>query len=147
MSDAEFAEFVGDCRAELEGKQALISGGPPGTPYSFDLERASFQLGDRQLRATPIGSYCPSRSTWLWAWANDSFPAPARARAEIFKGLFAITGFRVFLDEGTYADAEDAVDLTAMAVHQSAAIAFWRHQSEDCQLYLALFETDACDRP
>lgn len=140
MSDPEFHVFLTRCRDELQAKQEKLIQRQHGVPYQFDLETEVFTLGSRHKSCVAIGSYCPSRSTWLWAWANDSFPDRVRTSSARFKHLHEITGFRVFVDEGIKASRQDVEDFTAMAVHLAGGSGFWRSAGDDFDLYLCLIE-------
>lgn len=142
MSDSQFHAFLNQCREELHMKQKQLCQQPLDTPYQFNLETGSFTLGTSRMSCIAIGSYCPSRSTWLWSWANDAFSEKVRRPSERFKNLFEITGFRVFVEEGVKATQQDAEDFAAMAVHVAEGIGFWRSTSDDLEQYLCLVETD-----
>ena len=147
MSDEEFFGFLARCREEMAFKQEqFVRLAPPGSPYRYDIDAGAFRLGEKIWAAVVIGSYCPSRGTWLWGWANDGFAPAARERATRFRDrLHQITGFQVFLDEGAYANSQDAEDFTAMVLHVSNGLAFWRDRSEDLDVYLCLEETGSRD--
>jgi hypothetical protein len=109
-----------------------------GQAYHYDLERGVMTIGSDSFAISVIGSFRPSRSTWLWGWANDTFSDVVRERSSRFKGLYAVTGFRVFVDDGIRATRGDAEDFKAMAVHAVDAAGFWRIVSDDLELYVCI---------
>jgi Family of unknown function (DUF6882) len=143
MSDEAFNEFLSACRNDLTVKQAdfqkLIAGA--GRWY-YDMAEMSLALGKMRFGMTPIGTYSPEYQSWLWAWANEDFPEVARTASRQIQGLYAVTGFRVFIEEGIGASTVDAQDFAALAVHQLGAIAFYRCPAEVAEpmLYLAVHE-------
>jgi hypothetical protein len=106
------------------------------------MNEASLAIGEMTFGVTPIGTYSPVYQTWLWAWANEDFPDVARAASRKIQGLYAVTGFRVFLNEGIEASRTDAQDFAALAVHQLNAIGFYRcpAEGEGPLLYLAVHD-------
>ena len=141
MSDEQFFDFLAACREELETKQAAFQRQVADVnQWSYDMADETLTLDDMRFGMTPIGSYSKEYQTWLWAWANDGFPEVARAAARRIQSLYDLTGFQVFLDPGIPADAEDAQDLAAMAIHQLGAIGQYRFPSETRMLYLAVHE-------
>ena len=143
MSDEEFFAFLGACRDELTVKQTgfqkLIAG---AGRWDYDMSESTLTLDEMRFETTPIGTYSNEYQSWLWAWANEDFPEVARASSRQLQDLYAVTGFRVFLDEGIGASTADAQDFAALAVHQLGAIGFYRCPSEDAGpvLYLAVHE-------
>ena len=117
MNDAEFAAFLEQCRSELTAKRTRFMESANGQAWHYDLEAAVMTIGNENFSVSVVGSFCPSRSTWLWGWANDTFSEPVRSRSSRFKSLYSSTGFRVFVEEGIRATRRDAEDFTAMAVH------------------------------
>ena len=138
MSDAEFGAFLEQCRTELRTKQAIFMKNATGHAYRYELEPALMTIGSDNFAVSVIGSFCPTRSTWLWGWANDTFSDRVRERSSRFKALYATTGFRVFVDDGIRATRGDVEDFTAMAVHATDAAGFWRVVSDDLELYLCI---------
>jgi hypothetical protein len=141
LSDEDFGTFLGTCRDELAAKQARFQQRIAGAArWSYELADCSLVIGSERFRMTPIGTHSPEHQSWLWAWANEDFPARARTAARAVQTLHATTGFRVFLDPGLPASPADALDFTALAVHQLGAIGFFRSQSDGTTLYLAVQE-------
>ena len=139
MSDEEFFAFLDACRDELAEKQSQFKqlvGNAIG--WYYDMQDCSLTLGSERFSMTPVGTHSPEYQTWLWAWANDEFPEVARAASRQIQSLHSVTGFRVFINEGIEASAEDADDFTALAVHQLGAIGFFREASGSPTLYLAV---------
>jgi uncharacterized protein DUF6882 len=102
-------------------------------------------IGDTRFGMTPIGTFSPEYQSWLWAWANEDFPEVARAASRRMQRLHAVTGFRVFLDNGIGASLADAWDFAALAVHQLGAIGVFRCPSVGTELYLAVHESGGPD--
>jgi len=94
---------------------------------------------------TPLGRFSPVYKSWLWAWANEEFPARACEASRHLRGLYELTGFRIFLSPGFPATGNDVNDLRAAAVHQLTAIGFFRCTSDGPTLYLAVHEADVGD--
>ena len=143
MSDEEFFTFLNACRDELAVKQADFQKRIAGAPkWYYDMVEESFTIGEMRFGMTPIGTYSHDYQTWLWAWANRDFPEVARTASRQIQDLFAVTGFRVFLNEGIEASTTDAQDFAALAVHQLGASGFYRCPSEGAEpvLYLAIHE-------
>lgn len=141
MSDEEFFAFLAACRDEMADKQSRFKQRVGGrTGWKYDMQDCSLTLGSERFRMTPVGTHSPEYQTWLWAWANDDFPEVARAASREIHSLHSVTGFRVFIDPGIEASAEDADDFAALAVHQLGAIGFFREASDSPTLYLAVHE-------
>jgi hypothetical protein len=143
MSDDAFYEFLGVCRGELTVKQTDFQKRiASAREWHFEIDEASLTFGDMRFDTTLIGTYSSEYQSWLWAWANEDFPEVARAASRQIQGLYDVTGFRVFLNEGIGASTEDAQDFTALAVHQLDAIGFFCCPSDDTgpALYLAVHE-------
>src|SRR5262245_40690031 len=142
MSDEQFHAFVTACREELAQKQSQFRARIESAGrWWCELEIATISFDERQFPITVVGSQSPQDQTWLWAWANECLPERARTASQRLQALFTRTGFRVFLDPGLPASAEDAQDLTALAVHELEAIGFYRCPSDDGPtLYLAVHE-------
>lgn len=141
MADDEFFAFLQACREELADKQARFQQRIDGrAQWSYDMEDCSLQVGE-SFAMTPVGSHSSGYGSWLWAWANEDFPANAREASRRIQGLHASTGFQVFLDPGVNAVPDDAVNFTALAVHQLDAIGFFRVPGDTGPtLYLAVHE-------
>lgn len=143
MSDEEFYAFLGSCRDELAVKQAAFEKRIAGArQWHCEMAQASLDIGETKFGMTPIGTYSTEYQSWLWAWANEDFPELARAASRQIQGLYDVTGFRVFLEEGIGASAADARDFAALAVHHLDAQAFFRCPSEGAEpvLYLAVHD-------
>lgn len=69
------------------------------------------------------------------------FPIAARDASRRIQGLFAVMGFRVFVNAGIGATLADALDFTALAVHQLGGIGFFRCSSNEPTLFLAVHES------
>lgn len=142
FSDEEFARFLIACRSELAAKQEALRSAIDGAlRWSYDLEQGTLQIGPATFPMTVVGSYSETRKTWLWGWANEGLPEPAREASRALRGLYDLTGFAVFTDDGIEASSEDAQDLSAMAVHHLGAVALFRvppEASDESSLYLAL---------
>lgn len=144
MSDDEFATFLAACRDELAGKQAEFQQRiGVASRWHYEMAHGSLTIGDTRFGMTLIGTFSPQYQSWLWAWANDDFPISARVASRQVQGLHAVTGFRVFLDEGVGASPADALDFVALAVHQLGAIGFFCCPSEGPALYLAVHDPKA----
>ena len=144
MSDEEFYSFLDACRDELTVKQTNFQKRIAGAGrWHYEMADSSLVIGEIEFGMTPIGTYSHEYQSWLWAWANEDFPEVARAASRQIQGLYDVTGFRVFLDEGIGASTLDAQDFAALAIHQLGAIGFYRCPSEGDGpvLYLAVHET------
>lgn len=141
LTDEEFFAFLGACREELVEKQASFRSRIAGAGrWAYEMDEGWIAFGGVRYPMTPVGSYSPEYGTWLWAWANEDFPPEAREGAGRIRGLFDVTGFRVFTDPGIDASPADAEDFVALAVHQLGAIAFFRVPLDGPVLYLAVHE-------
>jgi hypothetical protein len=141
MSDEEFLAFLSACREELAVKQAAFQARNAGASrWYYEMADRSLTIGNTRFTMTPIGSFSPKYESWLWAWANEDFPEVARTASRVIQGLYAVTGFRVFLDPDILASSADAQDFTAVAVHHLDAIGFLRCPSDGPVLYLAAHE-------
>jgi hypothetical protein len=142
MSDEQFFAFLTACRAELVEKQTRFQQRIEGRQrWFYELADCSLIIGDERFAITPVGTHSPEYQTWLWAWANDDLAALARDTSKQLRGLYDVTGFRVFSDPGIAASSADAQDFTALAVHYLGAIGFFRCPSSDGPtLYLAVHE-------
>jgi hypothetical protein len=144
MSVAEYDAFVSTCRAELDERQAKLVELAGDSRCEFDLHEGVFTLAGHTFKASVSGSHCLSRGTWLWGWANDSYTDAARRRFAIFQGLQDVTGFRRFADAGCHASAEEAANLTALAVHHVGGVGFWRYvASPDLEVLICLERTSS----
>src|SRR5262249_15115072 len=131
MSDEEFFAFLAACRDELADKQVRFQKRIAGAArWSYDMADCSLTIGDERFSMTPVGTHSPEYQTWLWAWANEDFPPVAREASRRLQALHAVTGFRVFLDQGIGASSADAQDFAALAVHQLGAIGVFRSPSD-----------------
>ncbi len=127
MSDAEFAEFLAECRQELAELQAKFQlRMERGVEWFYDLSDCTLKIGNQMFAITPIGTFSPEYQTWLWAWANDDFPSRAREASKRIQALHATTGFQVFLDPRIRASASDAEDFAALANHILGSIGLFR---------------------
>jgi hypothetical protein len=142
LTDDAFDAFLAACREELAAKQERFQQRIVGAaPWFYEMTDGSLTIGDTRFGMTPIGTY--SHQSWLWAWANEEFPPMAKESAAAVRNLYAVTGFRVFIEPGIPASPEDAMSFVAFAVHQLGAVAMFRSQSDGPALYLAVFEPPA----
>jgi len=141
MSDQEFTAFADACRSELSALQnAFLRQLKRGADWFYDLNDCTLRIGDQIFSMTPIGTYSSEYRTWLWAWANEEFPSQAREASMRIQQLHSLTGFAVFLNQGTKATPIEAQDLVAMAVRCLGAIGFFRTSGEAPMLYLAVHQ-------
>jgi hypothetical protein len=141
LSDAAFDGFLAACRGELAAKQGRFQQRIAGAArWFYEMADGSLAIGDEQFGMTPIGTYSAAHQSWLWAWANEEFPPAAKQSAAALRDLYAVTGFRVFVEPGIPASPADALDFVALAVHQLGAIAMFRSPAEGPVLYLAVSE-------
>jgi hypothetical protein len=139
FSDDEFAEFLASCHRDLLSKQNGFKQQIAGaSEWYYDMPSLSLQIGECVFGITPIGTYSSAYESWLWAWANDDFPPEARALASRIQTLHGTTGFRVFLEPGIGAGEKDVDDFVALAVHALRADGFFRSNSNETSLYLAV---------
>jgi hypothetical protein len=139
LTDEQFAGFLDACRREMAGKQQTFQQRIEGASrWRYEMVEGTLTVGDTVFGMTPIGTFSEEHKSWLWAWANPDFPPSARQAASGIQSLHAITGFKVFLNEGTTASAVDAQDLVAFAVHALSASGFFRCPSDGPTLYLAV---------
>jgi hypothetical protein len=145
LSDAEFKGLLATCRDELIEKQRRFCARiESADQWWYDLPTRTLTVGSAAFAITAIGTHSGEQQSWLWAWANESFPEHVRAESAALKRLFERTGFRVFTDPGLPASADDAQDLTAFAVHELSALAFFRCPADGGPtLYLAVHEHSA----
>ena len=143
MSDDEFFAFLALCREELATKQPAFQRRVEGfSGWQYDMADETLVLGGVVFGMTPIGSYSAEYGTWLWAWANEDFPEIAHAASARIQSLYEVTGFRVFLNPGIEASADDAEAFAALAVHALDAIGIFRCPSDGPLLYLAVHEQE-----
>lgn len=141
LSDAEFATFLASCRDELAAKQRDFEHAvQDASRWFYDLADQSLRIGGVVYGMTPIGTYSPVYKSWLWAWANEDFPVTTREASAGIQVLHGATGFRVFVDPGINASAEDADDFVALAVHALDARGFFRCPSDGPTLFLAVHD-------
>lgn len=141
MSDAEFNSFLESCRFERAQKQSRFEARIYGcSKWSYSMESATISFGDQVFGVTAIGTYCSERKTWLWGWANDTFSSAVRERSRMLQDIFKLTGFKVFVNPGIPGTQSDALDLTAMAVHQLDALGYFQSTIDGLTLYLAVHE-------
>ncbi len=141
LSDAEFGTFLAACREECAAKQRdFDKATQTASRWSYDMADQSLRIGDVVYRMTPIGTFSPAYKSWLWAWAKEDFPEAAREASAGIQVLYETTGFRVFVDPGINASAQDADDFVALAVHALGARAFFRCPSDGPTLFLAVHD-------
>lgn len=141
MSDEDFCAFLASCQEELAAKQVSFQQRIAGASrWQYEMANGSLTIDCARFGITPIGTFLPDEQSWLWAWANENFPEAGRSAARRIQNLYAVTGFRVFLDPGIRASLEDAQSFAALAVHQLGGIGFFRTPSESPVLYLAVHE-------
>ncbi|MFZ2269833.1 MAG: DUF6882 domain-containing protein [Azonexus sp.] len=139
LSDDAFAEFQASCHRDLLSKQNHFKQHIAGaSQWFYDMPSRRLEIGDSLFGMTPIGTYSSAYGSWLWAWANDDFPPEARALAAEIQTLHDTTGFRVFLEPGISAVEKDVDDFVALAVHALGADGFFRCNSNETSLYLAV---------
>jgi hypothetical protein len=144
LTDGAFDIFLGACRDELATKQERFQQRIGGAArWFYEMADGSLTIGDTRFAMTPIGTYSAAHQSWLWAWANEAFPPVAKESAAAVRDLYAVTGFRVFIEPGINASPADAMSFVALAVHQLGAIGMFRSPSQDTVLYLAAFEPRA----
>ncbi len=141
MSNADFFEFLKQCRTEMQNKQeAFLDLLKPDSQWQYDLNAGTLAVDGQTFVITAIGTHNRELQTWLWAWANESFSDAARSASSRIRSLYDLTRFQVFDDPGLPADETNAEDLCAFAIHQLEAIGLFRSAGRSTTLYLAVDE-------
>lgn len=151
MSETEFNTYLMDSYGNLEKKQEKLVHQYDLADYEeywFDQKRGGrlqFLKDGKvvlEFEVVVVGSWSRQESAFLWGWANQSLTQKIRKNSKQLQGLFQKVGFEIFLHEAIAQAREDlCYQLTAMAVDYLDAAGFYRINSEQSDIFLAVLET------
>jgi hypothetical protein len=135
MNEWQFEAFLGDTVEAVQAKNDLLElhyglGHFARWHHDGNSGRLTFSdPGDADVvvaETTNIGSYSLNTKTWFWAWANESLTDAAREKAAELKGLFGVTGNRVFTEAHLDCDECLAWELAAASVEHLGGAGCYR---------------------
>jgi hypothetical protein len=111
-----------------------------GTPYHWDLDAATFEIGGATLRLVVVGTV--AEDSFLWAWANESIPLPARSESERVRQFGVEHDLGLLIEPCAPGGLAQGKECVAVAGRILDADAAWieRTGEEDSFILFVLFE-------
>ena len=147
MNEFEFEKLISESTDALRRKQAALEerfGLGTYARWHHDGEAGTLTFSNDdgadivEARTTEIGTYSLNSRTWMWAWANNSVTDAQRAKSARLKGLFDVTGMRLFHEAHFDADEFLAWELAALGVHHLNSLGCYRGPVRHLWVFLSI---------